>query len=295
MLHGELAALATAACWTASPLAFEAASKRIGSLSLNLLRVTLALGWLAALGAVVDGRPLPTGADGRQWAWLAASGVVGLVLGDLCVFRAYVVMGARRTMTVATTAPLFTALLAWAFLGERLGVVEAAGMLVIVAGVALAVRERAAAATELGPGALARGTLLGLGGALGQAGGLLLSKHGLAGYPPIAGTQIRMLAGLGGFVLVVTAARWWPRLVAAVGDRRAMAYTTVGALFGPCLGVAASLYAVSHAHAGVASALMSIAPVLVLPVALVRGERLGPRAVVGAMIAVAGVAVLTLA
>ena len=295
MVQGELAALATAVCWTASPLAFEAASRRIGSLSLNLLRVTIALAWLAALGAIVDGRPAPTGADRAQWAWLGASGVIGLVLGDLCLFRAYALIGARRTMIVSTTGPIFAASLAWIFLDERIGLVEALGMAVIVAGVAIAVRDRAPGPAEVDRATLARGTTLAVGGALGQASGLLLSRHGLAGYPPIAGTQIRMIAGVVGFVIVVTASRWWPRVGEAVRDRRALGFTAVGALFGPCLGVAASLYAVTHAHAGVASAIMSTAPVLIIPVALVRGERVGPIAVVGSLAAVAGVVILTLA
>lgn len=294
MLRGELAALGTAVCWTASPLAFEAASKRIGSLSLNLLRVTMALGWLVILGTLVDGRPAPTGASQAQWGWLATSGVVGLVLGDLCLFRAYVEMGARRVMIVATTGPIFTATLAAIFLGEPLVAVEALAMAVIVGGVALAIRDRAPGGSAADARAIARGTVLALGGALGQSGGLLLSKHGLAGYPPIAGTQIRMLAGIAGFVVVLTAARWWPRVAQAVRDRRALALTAVGALFGPCLGVAASLYAVTHAHAGVASALMSIAPILIIPVAVARGERIGPLAITGSLAAVGGVALLTL-
>jgi drug/metabolite transporter (DMT)-like permease len=295
MSTGELAAIGTAVCWTASPLAFEAASRRIGSLSLNLLRVTIALAWLALLGAIVDGRPAPTGATAAQWGWLAASGAVGLVLGDLCTFRAYVVMGARRVMVVSTTTPIFTAALAWLFLDERLAALDVAGMAIIVGGVALAVRARAPSAVDVQAADIARGTVLAVGGALGQAGGLLLSKHGLRGYPPVAGTQIRMLAALAGYLIVLTAVRWWPRVGGALRDRRALGLSAIGALFGPCLGVALSLYAVTHAHAGVASALMSIAPVLIIPVAMARGERVAPIAIVASLAAVGGVALLALA
>jgi drug/metabolite transporter (DMT)-like permease len=295
MQAGELAALGTATSWTASSLAFESSARRIGSLSLNLVRVVMALGWLTLAAGVLRGRALPDDADATRWGYLLASGVVGLVLGDLCLFRAYALIGARRTMIVSTTGPIFAASLAWIFLDERIGLVEALGMAVIVAGVAIAVRDRAPGPADVDRATLARGTTLAVGGALGQASGLLLSRHGLAGYPPIAGTQIRMIAGVVGFVIVVTASRWWPRVGAAVRDRRALGFTAVGALFGPCLGVAASLYAVTHAHAGVASAIMSTAPVLIIPVALVRGERVGPIAVVGSLAAVAGVVILTLA
>ncbi|MEZ4402397.1 MAG: DMT family transporter [Kofleriaceae bacterium] len=293
MGSGELAALGTATAWTVSSLAFETAARRIGSLSLNLLRVVMALGWLTLAAVLLRGRALPTDADARQWGYLLASGVVGLVLGDLCTFRAYVEFGARRTMVVSTVTPVFTAGLAWLALGERVTAAETVAMLIIIVGILLAVRDRVSA--DQAPVRVGRGSLLAAGGALGQAGGLLLSKHGLAGYPAVPATQIRMVAGVVGFVVVLTVARWWPRLAASVRDRRALGHVAVGAALGPGVGVALSLYAISHAHAGVAAALMALTPVLVLPLVAARGERVGPLAIVGAVVAVAGTALLALA
>jgi drug/metabolite transporter (DMT)-like permease len=262
----------------------------------------MALGWLTA-GRLAAARP--RAADRRrrdaQWGYLLASGVVGLVLGDLCTFRAYLELGARRTMVVSTATPIFTAALAWLALGERVTPIEALAMLVIVLGVALGGGRAHRGRRRAGP-RLTRGTLLALGGALGQAGGLLLSKRGLAepllapgdGYSSIAGTQIRMIAGVVGFVLVLTAV---PLVAAgrAGGARpRAIGWTAIGALFGPGLGVALSLYAVTHAHAGVAAALMATTPVLVIPLVALRGERVGARGVVGALIAVGGTALIAL-
>lgn len=292
MRAGELAALGTATAWTGSSLAFEAAARRIGSLSLNFLRVTMALGWLTAAAWLIRGRALPTDATDAQWAYLATSGLVGMVLGDLCTFRAYVEFGARRTMVVSTVTPILTAALAWLFLDEGVTAREGLAMAVIVGGVLLAVRERGgdpASRTRLW-----RGAALAAAGALGQAGGLLLSKRGLAGYSAIAGTQIRVATGVVGFALVLTLAGWWPRLRAALGDRRALGWTAIGALFGPGIGVALSLYAVSHAHTGVAASLMALPPVLVLPLVIARGERVGARGVAGALIAVGGTALIAL-
>ena len=45
MIHsyiGELAALATAICWTLSPIAFEYSGKEVGSLSVNYIRLIIA-------------------------------------------------------------------------------------------------------------------------------------------------------------------------------------------------------------------------------------------------------------
>jgi drug/metabolite transporter (DMT)-like permease len=139
------------------------------------------------------------------------------------------------------------------------------------------------------------GILLGLGGALGQAGGLVLSKYGMGDYDPFAATQIRVIAGTVSFAVIFVFIGWWPRTIAALRDRRAMGFTTLGAFFGPFLGVSLSLAAVKFTQAGVAASLMSLMPVLIIPPAiLIKKERISPRAIAGAGFAVAGAALLFL-
>jgi drug/metabolite transporter (DMT)-like permease len=288
---GEVAALGTSICWTCSSLAFERATRRLGSLTVNLLRVTMAFALCTLITAFERGRALPTDATSAQWGWLFASGAVGMALGDLCLFRAYVLIGARVTMLIQTLSPVFTAAIGWAVLGEGLGARGAAGMALVIGGVAWAVLDRAPGA--VGPREhVARGVLLAIGGALGQAGGLVLSKRGMDGYDPFAATQIRVLAGIAGFAIAITAAGFWPRVRAGLADVRGVAATSVGALFGPCLGVALSLYAVAHTEAGIAAALIATTPVWLLGVALARREPVHAGGIVGALVAVGGVALL---
>jgi drug/metabolite transporter (DMT)-like permease len=137
------------------------------------------------------------------------------------------------------------------------------------------------------------GVLLGIGGAMGQAGGLVLSKLGMGEHDPFAANQIRILAGMVGFAVLFTMGRVWPRVVRAMSDRAAMRRTALGAFFGPFLGVSLSLVAVQHIETGVAATIMALTPILILPVARwVRKEHVSGRATLGAMIAVAGTAVL---
>ncbi|MCA9676842.1 MAG: DMT family transporter [Kofleriaceae bacterium] len=286
---GELAALGTAGAWTCSSLAFAAAAERIGSLSLNLIRIGIALIWLTVIATITRGLPLPTDASAHTWLYLTLSGAVGFVLGDLCFFRALIEIGPRLTMLIQTTTPIFAAAISWVALGEGLSPRGLIGLVLVVAGVAWAVSARRGTTTMRRPG---RGVLLALGGALGQAGGLILTKHGLGDYPPIAGNQIRALAALVGFAIVLTASRWWPHFRRGVRDGRAMAFAATGATLGPFIGVTLSLYAVSHAKAGVAAALMSTPPVMILPYVWWRGEQVGAAGVLGALTAVAGVALL---
>jgi drug/metabolite transporter (DMT)-like permease len=74
-----------------------------------------------------------------------------------------------------------------------------------------------------------------------------------------------------------------------------MTFTSIGAIFGPFLGVSFSLLAVQQTATGIASTIMSIVPVLIIPPAvLVLHERVSARALIGAIAAVAGVALLFL-
>jgi drug/metabolite transporter (DMT)-like permease len=198
------------------------------------------------------------------------------------------------------SVPVWTSLFGLAFLGERLASRELLGIALTVGGIAWAVSHRvprkASPTTDPSEPSTWRmqisGVVLALGGALGQAGGLILSKHGMADYDPFAATQIRVLAGIVGFALVITLWRWWPRTIAAVRDVEAMIPTGVGALFGPFLGVGLSLVAIQLAPTGVAASLMATTPILMLPVSLVRGEPVGIAGAIGAVLAVSGVVLL---
>lgn len=298
VLHvGELAALTTAACWATSSLAFTRAGKRIGSLSLNLLRLTLAFAFAALLATLRRGQPLPLDATAEQWTWLALSGLVGFVLGDLCMFRAFVTIGPRLSLLLMATSPPMTALLGWLFLGERLALVDLAGMALTLAGIVWVLASRPAEARPIGQEpqdmSLRTGILLGLGGALGQAGGLVLSKHGMADYDPFAATQIRILAGIVGFAGLYTAVGWWPKFRAALRDRTALALAAGGALLGPFLGVSFALVALQRTSSGVAASIMATTPILVIPLsAWIDHEKIRWTELGGAILAVAGVALL---
>ncbi len=290
---GEFAALATAFCWTFTAMAFEAAGKRVGSLSVNLLRLFLAAIFLSAFGLVFRGLALPLDATGHAWLWLALSGIVGLVFGDGCLFRALVLIGPRLATLIMSLAPPFAALLGWIMMGETLSVMDWAGMGLTLFGVSWVVLERTP-----DPGGKIRraslgGLLFALAGAAGQGGGLVLSKYGMGTYDAFAATQIRVFAGIVGFSVLFVFLGWWPRVLEAARKPSAMGYTAIGSFFGPFLGVSLSLLAVQFIEAGVAQTFMSIVPVLIIPfVIVVHKERVSLRAVAGALVAVAGVSLL---
>ena len=292
---GELAALATACCWTASSLAFQGAGRRVGSLPVNLIRLVMAVLLLGAYTWVTRGSALPMDASPRTWVWLSLSGLVGFAVGDLCLFRAFVLVGARISMLMMTLVPLFTTIFGFLVMGEMLTSMQLAGMALTIAGVSSVVLERRRDAKAGSSGSRWAASCSRLGGAVGQALGLVLAKYGMGSYNAFASTQIRVLAGIVGFAVVFTATGRWPRVRAALADRQAMTGTGIGAFFGPFIGVSLSLLAVQYTEAGVAATLMALTPVLIIPVSVVvYREHIAWQAAVGAAVAVCGSALLFL-
>jgi len=292
---GELAALGTAMCWTVTSMAFESAGKRIGSLAVNLIRLLMAMVFLAIFCWVTRGLPLPVDATARAWFWLALSGLVGFCIGDLCLFRAFVVIGSRLSMLMMALVPPFAAITGWIIMNEQLSLQDWTGMALTVGGVAWVVLERKRDEKGNHVGHPVRGILLGLGGAFGQATGLVLSKFGMGDYDPFAATHIRVIAGAAGFAILFVFIGWWPRVFAAFQNRAGIARTSLGATFGPFLGVSLSLVAVQNTEAGVAATIMALVPVLIIaPSVLIFKERVTARAVIGAIIAVSGTVLLFL-
>jgi drug/metabolite transporter (DMT)-like permease len=298
---GELAALSVSVFWTVTAVAFEFAAKRIGSLALNILRLAAALVIFTALGLVLRGEFFPLGAGGTAWFWLILSGLVGFVFGDIFLFQAYVDIGARTTQAVFASSPLMTAVIGFALLGERVSFLGIIGMVVVVVGIALVIMDHrpdqveAASASVVPAARRVRGIVCALLGALGQAGGLILSKIGAPDSDPFVATQIRVIAGLAGFIVVGAV---WGKLretTAALKDGKAMGILAIGAFFGPFLGVSLGLFSVQRASSGVAATLMGLTPILILiPAVTLKKERVTPLEATGAIVAVGGSALLFL-
>ena len=295
MPTGQLAALGAASLWAFTALAIEGAARRIGSLTVNLVRLVFAFIFLTLVGWLWRGLPLPVDATAHAWTWLAISGLVGFTFGDLCLYRAYIVLGPRLSTLVMSLVPPLTAAIGWIVLGETLSPRDLLGMCLTVSGIAWAVLERQPARQDAAAAIPAKGLALAFGGALGQAGGLILSKVGIGSYDAFAATQVRVIAGIAGYSLLFFALRWWPNVRAGLRDRQALGFAALGAFFGPFLAVSLSLIAIRATVAGVAASIMALTPVLIIPLVVVlRGEKVGWGGVAGALVAVSGVALLFL-
>ena len=288
---GELSALLVAVFWTISALAFESASKRLGSLSVNLLRLVAGFIFLSLLTLVTRKMAFPADADMQNWIWLGLSGLVGFVFGDLFLFKSFTVIGSRFSMLIMTLVPPMTAFFGWLILDEQLSFLDFAGISLTLAGIAMAIFARSNGSERLSLKLAPRGVLYALGGALGQALGLVLSKLGLKDYDPFAATQIRVIAGIAGFAFLVTVLGRWGGIRSAFSDLRGMKSLTLGAFFGPFLGVSFSLISVKFAKTGIASTIMALTPVfIILPAYLIYKQKVTLPELVGSLLSVCGVA-----
>ncbi|MDT8309050.1 MAG: DMT family transporter [Bacteroidales bacterium] len=285
---GEIAALASAMCFTVNGIIFEIASKRIGALSLNLFRLVFAFLFLGIFSLITRGMFLPLDAGTHQWIWLPVSGIIGLMIGDYFLFRAFAIIGSRVSMLIMTLVPPITALISFFLLNEVLTPIEFAGMALVLGGIALAVVSRGGKRLSLNYNM--KGLFFAIIGATGQAVGFVLSKYGMEQYDPFAATHIRILTAAIGFLLMALVLGKTKKIHAALRDKKGMTGTVIGSFFGPFLGISLSLFAVQRSTAGVTATLMSIVPILIIiPSFLVFKQKVTVKEVIGAVIAVAGV------
>ena len=327
---GEFAGLATSALWVVSSLAFAAAGRRMGATRLNLLRSLLAAALLLVLQGFLKGNPWPTiGAD-RTW-YLAISGLLGLAIGDQFLFAGYVLVGARTTTLLMTLAPTVAASLSWIVFGQTMSLQAIVGMIITLLGVLWVAAERPHATSSITPAQQIKGVWFGAGAALCQGVGMVLASNGLRGdIDAISAQTVRMSAGAVGIIVIafivsrmnqaarnvaqtknarsssdisvdaqsLTASKIIPLHVkrADAPHSKAIIAMVIGTFTGPILGVWCSLYALQKLEVGIATTLMSLVPVMILPVTrITEGRWPSTRAILGALIAVAGVAVLATA
>jgi drug/metabolite transporter (DMT)-like permease len=288
---GEFAALLTAFFWTITSLSFEAASNKIGSVAVNILRLIFGFVFLSIFTLIRRGFILPVDASAENWIWLSLSGLVGFVFGDLFLFKSYTMIGSRFSMLIMTLVPPVTAFFSFLILGEKLTLFHYLGMTLTFTGIAMAIFSRPGKGEKLSLKLSPRGILYAFGGAVGQALGLVLSKFGMKDYDPFAATQIRIIAGIFGYTVLVTFLARWVSVMKATKNKSGMALTSLGAFFGPFLGVSFSLIAIKYTEAGIASTIMALVPVFILvPAVLLFKEKVTLPEVLGAIVSVAGVA-----
>lgn len=284
---GEIAALTTAVLWAFTATFFTISGRHIGSKWVNLLRLILASLYLMVTHKVVYDTFLPNFFENNGWIYLAISGIIGLALGDSLLFQSFLDIGTQKSMVIMSSWPLFSTLLAFIFLKESLNSVEIYGVILVVIGISFVLSSKVQSHSEVRP---VRGVFLSFGGAICQAVGILFAKEGLSkGLSPLSGTVVRMIFATIFMVIFSVFLKALSKNKGRQLNLKGLLFAFLGSIVGPFLGVWLSLYAVSHAKVGVASALMTTSPVLLIPLsAFILEEKLRKWVIVGTFITVIG-------
>ena len=305
---GEMISIGVAFSWTATALLSEMGSKRMGNVTLNFVRMGIALLFSAILFWIVTGSPLPASASNEAYLWMMLSGLVGYVIGDFCLFQCYIIIGSKFGQLFMTLAPITAAIMAWLTLGQELRPTALLAMAVTLTGIAITVLGRSDGSHHrISLKLPLNGVLFAIGAAVCQGVGLVLSKIGMDHYEaslttpcapwllPFYANVFRCIAGITGFTVLLMFREGFAPLRKNITDRTSMTVATLTTIFGPFVGVGCSLLAVQYTSAGIASTLMALTPIIIiLPAWWLFKQPITTKSVVGAIISVIGVSLFFL-
>lgn len=298
---GQTAAIITSAMWTLNSILFTTAGKKIGSISVNAYRIIAAVIFLSITHVILYGSLIPIQSN-EQWLWIGISGIIGLGIGDFGLFAAFVIIGPRRSLLIMSLSPIFAAVLAFNILNETLSYFTIIGMIITILGVVTVLIEKQENSFEeiITNKQKIWGIILAIIGAIGQGTGAVFAKKGIYIDPslvvnPLSTTLIRMIAASIFIWITIIIAGKLPELKKAIKNKKGMQSTIAGAFLGPFIGVTFSMIAVTYTEIGVAQTLMSLMPVMIIPIIwILYRQKTNIRGIIGAIIAIIGVSILFL-
>lgn len=220
------------------------------------------------------------------------SGVIGLALGDTFMFVALARLGAHRAALLASLGPIFAALFAWIFRGEVLSAGQIAGIAAAVGGVTIVVAARPHGA---GPRNIDwTGVMWGVLAAVGQAGGVVVSKEAFATADvPLLSAVLRLGAGTAALALFALFRRDLHGHVVKLFRPARLRRLMLATFFGTFCGIWLMQAGISWTGSAIASALHSMTPIFTLLIAaFILREKPTRGVLAGSLLAVAGVTLL---
>jgi drug/metabolite transporter (DMT)-like permease len=289
---GELSAILTAVLWSGTSFAFASGSRRIGPIQTNVDRLIIAAFFLISTVSIFN---LSFNLSSNQFTFLIISGIIGLVIGDTFLFKAFQLIGARLSMLLMALSPAMSALFAFIFLGEELSAWAILGIVITLSGISLVVLEKEHGTVKKYK-ISGFGLFCGFMGALGQAAGLILAKFAFqeGEIDKFVATLVRITSSVVVIVpMMLVLKKYKSPFEIYKKDMIGLGSILIGTILGPFLGITFSLIAIDNTKVGIAATLMSTMPIIMLPMSkYMFKETLGWRAISGAVLAVAGIAIL---
>lgn len=290
---GELSALSAALLWAFSSFLFTSIAQKIGTIPLNINRMILAAILLLVTIAVFK---LDWTVSCRQVLLLSLSGIIGLVLGDSFLFKSFTEIGPRVSMLLMSSNPAIAAILAYIILGETLPQLVIIGIIATLLGIYIVIIDKPGDKAVSNFKMTKKGIFYGFMSAIGQGVGLVIAKMAFSEpqVNSLVATFIRITAAIVVFIPIAVVLKKYPNPIKQiVKDRKMFGKIFLGSIIGPYLGITLSFLAINYTHVGIASTLMSTTPVLMLPLSYwFYKEKISYKAIIGTVVAVAGIVLL---
>lgn len=295
---GTLLGLSSGFLWAVSTTLWKRSVVTFGARVMNFFKCGVSSAYLWITMLCLYGSEVFAGISTHAALVLAGSGILGLALGDAFLFVALRLLGAQPAAVMMLTSPLWSALLGMLFFGEILGFWQYAAIPVVCVGVALVIRGRRSGlpgGSRRASPEVVRGVLAGLTASLLNALGAQLAKQVVADVGALRATWLRLTAATLFLAVLALLQGHLPRLLAPLRELRQRKRELLAVFLGTFLGVMCWQGSLIYVETSVAICLTSTTPLFLLPMAVFfLRERYGKIAVVGTLIAVAGIPVLVL-
>lgn len=291
---GELLALITAFLWSITSFLFGEVTEKIGPINLNINR--LILGALFLFVYILSFH-LEIKVSFTQLIYLSISGIIGLVIGDSFLYKAFQHIGPRYSMLIMSLSPGLTSLLGNIFLKESLTLTAVIGIVITIAGIAIVSLERKEVPTSKYKISKI-GFLFAFLAALGQAIQLIFAKFAF-NESEIDGFVVSFIRMLSAFIIIIPAMvfikKYKNPFKLLAHNPKTISFLVIGSFLGPFLGITFSLISISLTKVGIASTLMSTMPIIMLPISgIIYKEKIPSFGIIGSILAVIGIAILFL-
>lgn len=293
VIKGEFFALFTAISWTFSSLTFGKISKEYDTQVANFLRVTIGtimVGFVCLFGS--RHLFLPTDVTWENLKIISLSGFIGMFLGDLFLFKAYNMIGARVTMLIMALSPIIVSIIDFLFLGVSLFPIQIFAILITCLGIILVIFKTEDKKISLGFSV--KGLFYAFLATLGQSLGVILTKLGSTTYDSLATSQIRLGVAIFFFGAVVLYEKKAKETIKMITSKRALSLLLIGTFFS-VFGIAALIEAFKSANASIASTISSTSPIIMIPCSILfYKEKIRKNEIIGAIISVVGLSIFFL-
>lgn len=293
IIKGEFFALFTAISWTFSSLTFGKISKEYDTQVANFLRVTIGtimIGFVCLFGS--RHLFLPTDVTWENLKIISLSGFIGMFLGDLFLFKAYNMIGARVTMLIMALSPIIVSIIDFLFLGVTLFPIQIFAILITCLGIILVIFKTEDKKISLGFSV--KGLFYAFLATLGQSLGVILTKLGSTTYDSLATSQIRLGVAIFFFGALVLYEGKSKETIKMITSKKALSLLLIGTFFS-VFGIAALIEAFKSANASIASTISSTSPIIMIPCSILfYKEKIRKNEIIGAIISVVGLSIFFL-